>query len=91
MIDRLFHKVEGAHVILRNGGVYRQADLYRRFDGEQHQAYARTGTGFVRLLSNRGTTNPNTSWLDIHAAPGTIDFGFLGAPVVRLDSEPDGA
>lgn len=59
-----FHVITDAAVIIRSkNGVYRQAKVYRR--GED--LYAGYGSGFVRLMSNSGTSMPNVSWDEIDA------------------------
>lgn len=66
------NKIDGASAWMRQGGVYRQADLYRR--GEV--LFARQGGGYVRLGISGATSHPKTTWLEIDAA---------GAPVVIRD------
>ena len=55
---QLFHVIEDKTIILRSNGVYRQAKVYYR--GEH--LYAGHGSGFVRLLKQPGTSNPNIFW-----------------------------
>jgi len=64
----LFSIVEDATVVLRKGGIYRQAKVYQR-DG---QLYAQHGGGFITIGQNGrlvGTSVPNIN-VDAH------DFGF---------------
>ena len=56
--DDLFHVIEDAHTVLRRRGVFKQAKLYRR----SGVLYAGVGGGFVRLMTNGGTTQPDTLW-----------------------------
>lgn len=54
----LFHKVEGAAVVLRCKGVFRQVDVYQR-SGE---LFAKWGGGFIGLRRGDGTTKPEVLW-----------------------------
>lgn len=54
----LFHVIEGAAVVLRSKGVFRQAPVFRR----NNQLYARWGGGFIGLRAAYGTTLPHVSW-----------------------------
>jgi hypothetical protein len=82
MTDRLFHEIEFTHVILLAHGVYRQAKVYRRFNGEEHQLFAKGGSGYVRLLSSNGTTAPSVIWVSHDVCEARIVVGKYGAPVV---------
>lgn len=82
MIDRMFHEIEDAHVILASRGVYKQAKLYRRYDGTEQGIYAAAAGGYIRLCGNGGTTHPKWSWLDMHAPGGEIIKGTLGRPAL---------
>jgi len=80
-IDKLFHKVEGLQAILLRGGVYRQADLYRKFIDGEHRLFARFGGGFISLGGANGTSHPGTTWLEIEADDGAVlRVGKLGRP-----------
>ena len=84
MSDKLFHQVDDMQVILRRkGGVFSQAKVYTRYvDGKQH-LFAGCGGGFVMLLGNGGTSNPNVSWLDIDDPQNrTIKNGHTGRPIL---------
>lgn len=70
-----FHILDDAAVIIRSKGIYRQCKVYYRGD----HLYAGVGTGFVKLLSNPGTSNPSISWDDLDA-PHRIDR--LGRPML---------
>lgn len=61
MSDGLFHAIDGAFVVLRCKGVYRQAQLYAR----DERVYAKWGSGFIRLSRAGGTTHPNATWDDL--------------------------
>ena len=56
--DDLFHVIDDAHTILRRKGIFRQAKLYRRAG----KVYAGVGAGYVRLMTNGGTSQPDTLW-----------------------------
>ncbi|SEG64390.1 hypothetical protein [Bosea lathyri] len=70
-----FHQIEDKAVILRSGGVFRQAKVYKR----GQMLFAGYGAGFVRLLKMPGTSNPNVSWEETDAAHSTDN---LGRPIV---------
>ena len=57
----LFHIIDDVQVILHSRGVYRQVPVYRR----GADLFAKHGAGFVKLMSSKGTTAPNVSWLDM--------------------------
>lgn len=54
-------KIDNAYAWIRRGGVYSQAELYRR--GEQ--VFAKMGSGYVRLSGSGTTSQPKTSWQEI--------------------------
>lgn len=56
----LFNKVEGAVVVLRSKGVYRQVDVYRR--DHNGDLYAKACGGFIGLRHGMSTTKPDVSW-----------------------------
>ena len=58
---QLFHIIDDTQVILRSRGVYKQVPMYRQ--GEE--LFAKHGSGFVKLCSNKGTTAPSVSWVDM--------------------------
>lgn len=72
----LFHMIDDKQTIVRNGktGVYKQAKLYDR-NGE---IYAGVGGGFIRLLREGRTSQPNVSWEDIEVQY-EIGTGISGA------------
>jgi hypothetical protein len=80
--DKLFHEIEQSHVILASGGVYRQAKLYRRFDGHEHQLFAKHGGGFIRLLAASGTSHHSVRWLHLDIDGAMLAKGSIGAPVL---------
>ena len=80
--DKLFHEIEQSHVILASGGVYRQAKLYRRFDGHEHQLFAKHGGGFIRLLAASGTSHHSVRWLHLDIDGAVLKKGDIGAPVL---------
>ena len=55
----LFHQVQGAQVVLKSKGVFKQVDVF--IYGER--LFAKWGSGFIGLKEwERGTTIPNVSW-----------------------------
>jgi hypothetical protein len=68
----LFHRIDDAQCIVRQkGGVFRQAELYRRKD----RIYVKHGGGFLRVLApfdqTYGTTSPSVNVIDMPAGvPG---------------------
>lgn len=81
--DKLFHKVEGLQVILFCGGIYKQADLYRKYiaDDDEHRLFAKQGGGFISLCGHGGTSHRGTTWLEIEADDGAVLCkGKLGRP-----------
>lgn len=64
-----FTRIEDGHVIVRKGGVYRQADLYRR----KEKLFAKYGAGFVRLVGGGATSVTSLSWLEIDCG----DDGYI--------------
>lgn len=71
----LFQALDGEAVILREGGVYKQADLYSR-DGV---LFAKAAGGFIKLNANGSTSKPKIMVEDL---PTTMQlwkgrFGWL--------------
>ena len=57
-----FHIIQGAEVVLRQKGVYRQSKVYQRGP----HLYAALGGGFVKLYSTAmGTSRPDVSYEDL--------------------------
>jgi hypothetical protein len=56
-----FTPVEG-RVLLRSSGVFREATLFRNDGGE---LFAKYGSGFIRLMVNKGTSAKAVSWSEI--------------------------
>jgi hypothetical protein len=71
----LFHKIEGAVVILRQRGVFKQVDVYRR----EEKLYAKAAGGFIGLKREGGTTKPEISWEHLEG----VKFATVGFDVVR--------
>ena len=68
--DKLFHEMTDTWIITRARGVYRQSKVYRRGSF----VYASKGSGFVRLFSSGGTSDPNTSWVEFEPATAIKDY-----------------
>jgi hypothetical protein len=56
----LFHVVDDQFAILRSKGVFKQAKLYTR----GNDLFAGWAGGYVRILRNNGTSNPNVMVVD---------------------------
>lgn len=80
--DKLFHEVDASNVVLLAKGVYRQAKLYRRYNGTDHQLFARWGGGYIRLLGAGGTTLAQVSWLELDLDGAMLAKGKIGGPVL---------
>jgi hypothetical protein len=63
----LFHRIDDAHAIIRaKGGVFKQAELYRRAD----RLYVKNGGGFLRIESRSNglhwdTSSPSVNVVDL--------------------------
>lgn len=62
----LFHRIDDAECIIRaRGGVFRQAELYRRGD----RVFVKAAGGYVRIVAKFGdtwgTSNPGTNVIDM--------------------------
>lgn len=59
----LFSAIEDKQTVIRNAktGVYKQAKLYER----KGEIYAGVSGGFIRMLKDGRTSNPNMLWDDI--------------------------
>ena len=62
----LFHRIDDAECIVRaKGGVYKQAELYRRGD----RVYVKAAGGYVRVCAKFGetwgTSNPGVNVIDM--------------------------
>lgn len=69
-LDKLFHEMTDTWIITRARGVYRQSKVYRRGSF----VYASKGSGFVRLFSSGGTSDPNMSWVEFEPATAIKDY-----------------
>ncbi len=88
MSDKLFHELdETDQVVLFNRGVYRQARLYRRYDGKDHGLYAKYGGGYVRLSGRGGTSVPHITWLDLDIDGALLKSDALGRPALAIPGE----
>lgn len=86
-MDSLFHEMTDTWIIIRTRGVYRQSKVYRRGSS----VYASKGSGFIRLLSSQGTSDPNTSWVEFEPATAVKDYLLdlgLGPGVSLADRTP---
>lgn len=74
-----FHAIEGEQVILRAGGVFKQADLYylAEPDAKKGELFVAGGGGFIRLLTEGKTSKPNTFWEDMDIEPMRDSMGRL--------------
>jgi hypothetical protein len=81
--DKLFHEIEQAQAVLASGGTYQQVKLYYRFDGTEHQLFAKRGAGYVRLLGSGGTSVPAVRWLDLDIDGALLAKGRCGSPVLN--------
>lgn len=79
----LFHRIEDAQAIVRaKGGVYKQAELYRRAD----RLYIKNGGGFVRIEAESGgtygTSSPSLTVLQLPALSNVKTNGRWAIPLV---------
>lgn len=72
----LFSSIEDKQTVIRNtkNGVYKQAKLYER-KGELYAGYS---GGFIRLIREGRTSNPNILWDDIEVSFDVVS-GIHGA------------
>lgn len=69
----LFHQVQGAQVVLKSKGVFKQVDVFTY--GER--LFAKWGSGFIGLKQyDNGTTIPNVAWEHIEG----VAYHFGPAP-----------
>ncbi|WP_299663868.1 hypothetical protein [uncultured Ruegeria sp.] len=68
---KFFTAITDAFGIIYSKGVYRQVPLYIR--GER--IYAKSGSGFIRLLQGGGTSAPNTKWYELDLGDGGYEEG----------------
>lgn len=61
-----FHIVEGASVVLRHKGLFRQAKVYHLGGA----LFAGHGSGFVSLSGKDGTSLPGVSYSHLEMPPG---------------------
>lgn len=56
----LFSIIDGSNAIIRNAksGVYKQVKVYER----ANELYVAANGGFIRLLRDNRTSNPNMKW-----------------------------
>ena len=68
---QLFHRIDDAECIIRvKGGVFKQAELYRRGD----RVFVKAAGGFVRIVApfgdTWGTSNPGINVIDMPSITG---------------------
>lgn len=80
-----FSVIEDSLVVLRNKGVYRQAQAYRRAGSDN--IYVNWGSGFIRLGGQNMTTVANVVYESLDLPFATIK-GKFGEPL--LPSGPTG-
>jgi hypothetical protein len=68
-----FHKIDGAHVVVKTKGLYRQLDVYT-FRG---QYFAKKGGGFIPLY-RRGTGSADDVLVEFTAGANDLYEGPLG-------------
>lgn len=78
---QLFHRIDDAECIIRaKGGVFRQAELYRR--GER--VYVKAAGGFVRVCAQFGetwgTSNPGVNVVDMPSRVAGLSTPSGGEP-----------
>lgn len=56
----MFTELVGSTIILRRGGTFFQAVLYKR-EGSL-RVYAKLGTGYIRIGAGDATSNPKVAW-----------------------------
>lgn len=59
-----FSLIEGSAVLLHNGGVYKQVEVYHR----GKKLYAKAHGGFILLAGYRATSHPKTTWQTLDAS-----------------------
>lgn len=81
-----FHIVEGATVVLRAKGLYRQAKVYH-LEGE---LFAASGNAFIKLSGKDGTSAPSVTYqhLDVPFKPERDGvFGTVRAPLSFFEAK----
>lgn len=76
----MFVIIEEGHIVLRKGGIYRQAKVYVR----NGYIYAGYSGGFIRLLKHeKGTSCPHVTYDELHLPfePEYDSIGILKKPV----------
>jgi hypothetical protein len=75
----MFHEIQGSSVILKSGGVFRQAKCYS-YNGT---VFAKWGNGFIKLKKYmNGTSVPHVSWeaIDLPFTPTFSNTGDMNVP-----------
>ena len=66
MSNAFFGILDDEFVLLRQGGVYYQRQLYHRYrEGEGVCLYAAHSGGYVRLSDNGATSKPKLCWSEL--------------------------
>lgn len=70
-----FTAIPEAQAIIYTKGVYRQASLYQRAG----RIYAKSGSGYVRLMQGGATSAASVRWAEIDTPDGTWaeDRGYV--------------
>jgi hypothetical protein len=81
----LFHRIDDAQAIVRaKGGVFKQAELYRRSD----RLYVKSGGGFLRIEGSTGnggwgTSSPSVTVLELPTLADVELGGKWAVPTVK--------
>lgn len=82
-----FEPIKGGTCVIYHRGTYRVAALFTR----ETFVYAKSGSGFVRLLQNSSRTSDGKSWSDPRCVVGHItqkqgNVTYTVTPTARLKS-----
>lgn len=70
-----------ATILLRQGGTYKAADLFRC--AGRNDVFAQSGGGFIRLQAGSNTSKPGVLWDREGMNVENITFTLGGTPITR--------
>ncbi len=56
----MFNKIQGAKIIVRNKGNYRELEMYEF----RNEVYAKNGSSYMKIMYGNLTSNANYRWVE---------------------------
>ena len=83
----MFTELVGSTIILKRGGTFFQAVLYKR-EGSL-RVYAKMGTGYIRIGAGDATSNPKVAWEEINCDGVLAPKSTILHPLLQVQEYPE--